>query len=246
MTTDLIEPKKLFDRFEIKYVIHHTQAAELKKIIAPFVRPDEHNGPNGFYPIVSLYYDTLGYQCFWDKIDGVKVRRKLRIRRYGNAPPDRGVVVEIKHRIDQTLQKRRAGGTFDGVVTALQTGDFAAAGVDSQQSLEEAHLMVRRGEMKPKVFVGYNREAWFGIYERNLRITFDRTLMYSRYHPSRNLESRLTDYFLNPAQFVLELKFNGEIPSWLCAALNSLDLQSRRVSKYCHAINQAYFDGRIL
>ncbi|NUO84375.1 VTC domain-containing protein, partial [candidate division KSB1 bacterium] len=62
----------------------------------------------GVYPITSLYYDTPDYKAYWDKIDGQRNRRKVRVRVYGN-----GVVsaatpafVEIKARRIQFLNKR--------------------------------------------------------------------------------------------------------------------------------------------
>lgn len=43
---------------------------------------DPLTGPQG-YPVWSVYYDSSDLRFYWEKIEGLKFRRKLRIRRYG-------------------------------------------------------------------------------------------------------------------------------------------------------------------
>lgn len=70
------------------------------------------NSPVGGYGVWSLYYDSPPeLRFYWEKIEGLKFRRKLRIRHYGDpvgvtddSPP---VCVEIKQRVNRVTQKRR-------------------------------------------------------------------------------------------------------------------------------------------
>ena len=97
-----------FNRYELKYVLPAWQCDEIIADLEGFATPDEHAGMTG-YPITSLYYDSPGLDCFWAKIDGIKFRRKVRLRIYPHADiekTERGMV-EIKQRINRTVQKKR-------------------------------------------------------------------------------------------------------------------------------------------
>ena len=63
--------------------------------------------------------------------------------------------------------------------------------------------------------------------------------------PSPELAGR-GRFILPPPIFVLELKYNERIPLWLCSALNSLNVQPDRVSKYCHAMDWVAYRGTVL
>jgi len=69
-----------FNRFELKYLLTLQQAEEFKVALKAYLKPDEHG--DGRYALTSLYYDSPDLRCYWEKVDGVKFRRKLRIRRY--------------------------------------------------------------------------------------------------------------------------------------------------------------------
>ena len=100
-----------FNRFELKYLVTLSQAERLKSALAAYLVPDEHSHHEGRYKLASLYYDSADLRCYWEKVDGLKFRRKLRIRCYetGEAlTDDTPVFVEIKQRVDRVTQKRRA------------------------------------------------------------------------------------------------------------------------------------------
>ena len=99
-----------FNRFELKYLITLKQATQFKSALSNFLVPDEHGNNNGTYELVSLYYDSPDLRCYWEKLDGLKIRRKLRIRLYDNheiITEETPVFVEIKQRVDRITQKRR-------------------------------------------------------------------------------------------------------------------------------------------
>src|SRR5690606_13253820 len=99
-----------FNRFELKYLVTLKQAQLFKQALRAFLLPDEHGVNNGRYTLSSLYYDSPDFRCYWEKVDGIRFRRKLRIRRYVTDAPltdDTSVFVEIKQRVDRVTQKRR-------------------------------------------------------------------------------------------------------------------------------------------
>ena len=56
----------------------------LSGLLEPVMIPDAHNGSQG-YRIRSLYFDTIHEKDYEDKIDGLEIRRKIRLRIYDPA-----------------------------------------------------------------------------------------------------------------------------------------------------------------
>jgi hypothetical protein len=107
---NLNQTLRKFNRFELKYLITRKQAAQFKSDLSQFLIPDEHDNNNGVYQLVGLYYDSPDLRCYWKKMDGLKFRRKLRIRLYANneiITEETPVFIEIKQRVDRITQKRR-------------------------------------------------------------------------------------------------------------------------------------------
>ena len=75
----------MFNRYELKYVADRRLVEAFRELLGALDR-DPH-GVDGFYPVWSRYYDTRDLRFYWEKIDGLRFRRKLRIRHYG-APDD--------------------------------------------------------------------------------------------------------------------------------------------------------------
>src|SRR5690349_17441490 len=97
-----------FNRYELKYVIPIWKARLMLSELKLHAVPDAHAGETG-YPLVSLYYDSPELDCFWTKVDGLKYRRKVRIRIYPEADIETTShgMVEIKQRTNRTVKKRR-------------------------------------------------------------------------------------------------------------------------------------------
>ena len=98
-----------FNRYEIKYLVANEDVPAIRSELARRMDRDEHSPPGG-YGVWSLYYDTPALRFYWEKIEGLKFRRKLRIRHYGEldaVTDDSQVFVEIKQRVNRVTQKRR-------------------------------------------------------------------------------------------------------------------------------------------
>jgi len=225
---------RTFNRFELKYLLHHRQAWDLIDSIRGFIRADPHVGRDGFYKVVSRYYDSPELVCYWEKIDGEKYRRKVRIRTYGEVPED--AFAEIKQRYNITVQKRRTRGSLQEIeeqLTRMEEGRYPGGG---DPVLDEIFYLRRQYRLEPKLIVSYNRAAFFDLHKNDLRITIDRNFR------ARNLQLSLARHrmkgrwAIHPSLVVVEIKFNDTIPRWLCAALNRFDVQIERVSKYCYGI----------
>ncbi len=167
-------------RYELKYVLTAEQAAAVRVDLASYVAPDEHGDAQGAYRITSLYYDTPDYRAYWDKLEGHEVRRKVRVRTYGDTMADghEACYLEIKHRVNQRMGKRRARLPY-----TLAT-DFAAF-TERPSEISDADWAVIREvgylyatlRLQPACIVRYDRLALNGDASHpDLRITFDTNL----------------------------------------------------------------------
>ena len=231
------------NRFELKYLVPHDRAAAFIAALTPYVRPDAHAADHQGYAVYSVYWDSDDFALFWEKIEGLKDRRKLRVRRYEGA--DYGFV-EIKHRTDRTLEKRRVRLGLDDLYRWFrEPGSDAWPEDDPPPVVSEALHMRERLRLRPRVAISYRRRAFFGAFEPDLRITFDRWIQY---------DTRSTDiaamfdqgrYVVDPRVVVMEVKYSDRAPLWLCGLVSSFGLQMTRLSKYCTAVDQAYFGSRL-
>ena len=85
--------RRTMNRFEVKYLVATKQVADLVDEMAGYLTPDPHSDPAQGYRVFSIYWDTPDLGFFWEKIEGVKYRRKLRFRRYDDSGDG---IIEIK------------------------------------------------------------------------------------------------------------------------------------------------------
>ena len=90
-------------RQEKKYAVNIADGAVLRRHLEPVMHADAHNGPQG-YGIRSLYFDTPDDQDFQDKIDGLELRRKIRLRTY--SPRSDFAMLEMKQKEGPYQRKR--------------------------------------------------------------------------------------------------------------------------------------------
>lgn len=235
---------KTAQRYELKYLVHHSQASEIAGMLAPYMLPDEHEDDRGHYQVTSLYYDTTDYRAYWDKIEGHRNRRKLRVRIYGNqvVTPETPCFVEIKHRVDKALQKRRVVLPYHAAVTPGELDELADAASEADRAvLEEVQYLHRALRLRPACVVSYRRHAFEGReYDPGLRITFDTNLKYRVHELSLLANGQATDhYFLPPDWCIMEVKINQRAPFWLTEVIGEHQCVIRRVSKYCAALEHS-------
>ncbi len=230
-----------FNRYELKYLVEHQRARAFLADLAGYCRVDPHSDPEHGYPVYSLYWDSKDLDFYWEKIDGQKYRRKLRLRRYAND----AVFVEIKQRIDRTVQKRRVRMDLEKAARI-----FGERGVDVEAEYElddpvgqEALFLAHTFDLRPTMAVLYRRVAYFGNYDAELRLTLDSRVQYDSHALDIRQPFETGKYVLSPELSVLEIKYNDLVPIWLTKLVAYHDLPVVRYSKYCAAIDRERFGG---
>jgi|GEM_PF-107901 len=234
-------PLHAFNRYEIKYLVDMSRVDALREELEQRLDRDAHCGEDG-YGVWSVYYDTRHLRFYWEKIEGLRFRRKLRIRHYGDRfTIDAGtpVHVEIKQRVNRVTQKRRVRLPYRDAL-ALCDGrrmvDHEPAG---RAFLEEVLDLVCRLDLRATAITGYQRHAYLGRgAEVGLRVTLDRRVRGRDrdFHLGADAENR---FIVPPHRAVLEVKANERVPYWLNDLTARWNLQVVRISKYCQAV-EAY------
>jgi len=228
---------KRFNRYEIKYAIPVSSLARLIPDLERFLERDDNGSVDGFYSVASLYFDTPDLDCYRNKLDGLLFRRKLRIRIYPDRP-EGPAFVEIKQRVNRTVQKRR-------LVMPLQDAYALCSGStppnlsdpDDQEVADEVHYLVTSLRLRPKNVIAYTRRAFVGQkVDPGMRLTFD-TLVRTR-RADFDLEVPHPMQIAFPAHLaIMEVKANERVPHWLISLLARHECSLTRVSKYCHGIS---------
>ncbi|HUG06716.1 MAG TPA: polyphosphate polymerase domain-containing protein [Candidatus Limnocylindria bacterium] len=233
-----LDTVRMFNRYEFKYLADQRTVAAFRAGLGSRVDRDRH-GARGFYQVWSRYYDTADLSFYWQKIDGIRFRRKLRVRHYGEPDLITGetpVWVEIKQRLNRVTQKRRVLLPYAEALRLCAGQDPGTLIGHDVRVAEEIVGFVSTLALRPITVVGYVREALLGRDEDGgLRITIDSRLR----GRDRDLdlhaaaENRL---LVNPEVSVIELKVNERVPYWLTEHIALHGLRLVRLSKYCQSI----------
>ncbi|MHC1781251.1 MAG: polyphosphate polymerase domain-containing protein [Anaerolineaceae bacterium] len=236
---------RTFNRFELKYIIQMREAQEFRQALMSYLTPDEHGDKNGTYSVASLYFDSPGLRYYWEKINGIRFRRKLRIRTYQTEMPltlKSPVFVEVKQRLNRVTQKRRVTLPYwEALKLCIQrkAPDYTPG---SQAVMAEVMSMSLVSDLQPTSVVTYSRQALVGSeLDIGLRVTFDKDLRFR----TENLElaDRHPGQFLfSPELVIMEIKVNERVPYWLTELVAQHNLNLIRVSKYCRSIEMAQMD----
>jgi hypothetical protein len=242
-----IDALRTFNRFELKYIVTTRDFEQLRDEIAAYMVRDPYAADDGRYMLTSLYYDTPARDCFWAKLDGLRFRRKLRIRHYEQQAAladDTPVFVEIKQRVDRVTQKRRAVLPYADAIDLCDERMIPNHEARDESVVHEAFELVVRHNLEPACITTYQREPWIGgDYDPGLRLTIDFDLRY-RVH-DLGLDSKHPGRHMFPVHFaVLEIKANDRVPYWLTHLVARNNLQLTRMSKYCSSLDVAGYGQR--
>jgi SPX domain protein involved in polyphosphate accumulation len=231
-----------FNRFELKYILHVSRCARIIDELKHQIPPDSHGGERG-YPLVSLYYDSPQLDCFWAKIEGIRFRRKLRLRIYPGDDITQVTTgsIEIKQRINKTVQKRRLELPLEQA-EQLCMGQLAFDGLDEldTQVANEVTYLSHMLDLRPTALTAYWRRAFEGQDENvGVRVTFD-TYVAARIH-ALTVNAPAVNRLILPADHcVMELKADDRVPEWATSLLARHDCQLNRISKYCAGVAQLH------
>ena len=222
-------------REEKKFLIS-TQEARIKSAyLEQFLTEDAHNGTIG-YTIRSLYFDTINDTDYFGKLDGLELRRKIRLRIYD--PSNDFAMLEMKQKQGQYQFKRSLKISREHA-EILITGDYSPLLLYPEDFAAECYALMNMNLYRPKTIVEYTRKA-FVAKENKIRVTFDSNIRatetsFDLYSPTLNMNP-----VLDPYDVVLEVKYNGFLLDYIKNALGTINRNELSVSKYMLARQAAY------
>ena len=217
-------------RQEKKFAINAADGVILRRRLGPVMHEDPHNGAQG-YIIRSLYFDTLDDQDFSDKVDGLELRRKIRLRCY--SPESPFAMLEMKQK-QGPYQRKRSLRLEREDAQRLCQGDLGPLLRYDDPFAAECHALMHLRCYRPRTVVEYHRQAYIAR-ENHIRITLDSQIAATE--SSWDLFSQHLPLYpvLDPFHMVLEVKYNGFLLSYLKDLLDLVGRSELSVSKYCLA-----------
>ena len=147
--TETLSPKmlqKYFNRFEIKYQITIPERDNIINHIKPFMELDPHI-KKGYktYEVRSIYFDSPHKRAYFDKISGIKIRVKLRIRYYPDFQVDKKelVFIELKRKFNENVSKSRVLVPFEDAFDIIDHSNLKAQEYYEKISKEDREKLAR-------------------------------------------------------------------------------------------------------
>lgn len=216
-------------RHELKYQIHLSDYYALRNRLRPVMKLDPHTGTEGIYTIRSVYFDNYNDKALREKVDGVQLREKFRIRYYNDDFSFITLEKKIKH--NDLCMKVDARITKDEYKRILrEPGSWMLA--HKEALVKELYCKMKIQQLRPRVFVSYVREPY--IYEAgNVRVTFDSQIRTSLFQQDfeEGLRSDISATDL-PTNRILEVKFDEYLPEVIACLLQTGVLRQQAFSKY--------------
>lgn len=163
-------------------------------------------------------------------------KEKMRVRSYGVPGIDDNVFVEIKKKYNGIVNKRRTGiqlgdayDYLDGKITAgmLEKKNERI----NRQVLGEIDYFKHFYNLQPKLYLSYERMAYFEKNDGSFRVTFD-TDITTRRHDVRLELGSYGKKIIPENMFLMEIKINKAVPIWFTKILSEYDIYPVSFSKY--------------
>lgn len=213
-----------FKRYEKKYLLNPEQYSVLKAEIDKHFIPDQY----GETKICNLYLDTNDYLLIRRSVDKPVFKEKARLRTYGVPSDNTTAFLEVKRKFNSIVYKRRIHMNY---INALNFVTGVNVPLDDKQiSKEVKYLFDYYGNIRPRFYISYDRCAFFYKETSDIRITFDKNLIWRDY----DLDLRCGSYgdaLLPEGYTLMEIKVPNTVPLWLAKLLSELKIYPRSFSK---------------
>ena len=237
-------------RKEYKYLVPNELLTPIRNVLKPFIKLDDFamQRDKKEYTVRSIYYDTRALDFYYEKIEGYKIRKKIRIRGYNLLLGEKVVFLEIKRKYENFNAKNRSPVLYGDLEELFATGNIEdlvlSNKISDQRTMDGKKFFynIISNALIPTVLVVYDREAFFGKLDRSIRITFDKNVRSLGFPTLKDLYKEDVLVPTLPNDFVLELKFNLGFPEWLKNIISYFNLNRIAVSKYstCLEIQKRY------
>ena len=228
-----------FERKEQKYLLTKEQRAALEKVLPRYMKEDAH----GESIIRNVYFDTDTGLLIRRSLEKPVYKEKLRIRSYKQLKGEDRAFLELKKKYKGIVYKRRIE-VNEAEFLAYLNGEreFPEEG----QIADEIDYFCRFYKtIGPRVYLCYDRCAYYGKNDDDFRVTFDRNIRWRTDGLSLTCEAGGED-LLGEGESLMEIKAANAMPLWMVDQLGKLGIRKVSFSKYGNAyVNFAERKGAI-
>lgn len=221
-------------RYERKFLINRISKCELEKLIKihPAMFSEIYHGRF----VNNIYLDSSDFKCYYDAVDGVKNRLKLRIRWYG----DIFCGVE-KCNLELKIKNGLLGRKKFFPINKFKMRSICE--VDNiKKILKESNipevLKVKIILLNPVLLNRYYR-TYYKSFDHNYRVTIDSKMEYYEINLRNNL-------FLNKSidnvNTIMELKYNHDKNESAENITKYFPFRMTKSSKYSNGIDRIFFN----
>lgn len=215
----------IFKRYELKYLLTAEQKKRVLEAMAPHMQLDQY----GRDIIRNIYFDTDNFRLIRRSMEKPVYKEKLRLRSYRQVAPDGDVYVELKKKYNGVVYKRRLVMPHNQAIDCIGKGKALPA--NSQISREIDYFCRFYEGIEPKVFLSYEREAYYSLDGSDFRVTFDENVLYRQEELSLSGAVYGTP-LLAAGMTLMEIKTPGGIPLWMTGCLTEAGINKTSFSKY--------------
>ncbi len=228
----------VFKRYEIKYMLTVEQKAKVLEAMEPYMALDKY----GRTTIRNIYFDTDNYRLIRRSLEKPTYKEKLRIRSYQTATHDSPVFVELKKKYDRVVYKRRTSMPELEAMAWVCNGERPSK--ESQITREIDYVLRFYGDLRPAVFLSYEREAFFAKDGGDFRVTFDENIL-CRQNDLSLCSEPYGENILEEGKTLMEIKCSGGMPLWMVHTLSEQGIFNSSFSKYGVAYQRLIFPNII-
>lgn len=215
--------EKMKYRHEWKYEINYADMLVLRQRLSVVAKRDA-NATDGKYEIRSLYFDNLNDRALREKIDGVNIREKFRIRYYD------GNISFI--RLEKKSKRNGLGFKDSANLTKEQTqaiidGNYNWMMKSGVPLIQEFYTKMMKQGLRPKTIVDYTREP-FVYAPGNVRVTLDYNIRTGLFCTDILNHSAIT-VPAGDTRIILEVKWDEYLPDIIRDAVR---IDNRRVGAF--------------
>ncbi len=126
---------------------------------------------------MNIYFDTEDDYLICHSLEKLKYKEKLKLRTYGVPNETTKVYLKIKKKFNGLVIKRRTTLRLNEAYDFVQTGNVPQEkDYMNAQTVKEISYFLTCYDLSPKVYLAYDRIAYFEKGNSDLRISFDQNI----------------------------------------------------------------------
>lgn len=216
--------QKVFNRIEKKYLLNEQQFQAVMKDMEQYMEKDQY----GLHTIRNIYFDTESNELIRTSIEKPCYKEKFRVRCYGKPDSNSQIFLEIKKKYKGIVNKRRI------TMKRQEAQRYLLEGIQPEQMGQiekEIDYFLKHYNLKPALYLAYDRIALFGREDPEFRVTFDQNIRSRREHLVLDDDTN-TIPLLEEGYHLMEVKITDALPLWFVETLNRYEIRNVSFSKY--------------